>query len=253
MYKKILMIVFLSVAVYAFPLRVLGFEQDMEALLKVFKCILVILIVLFLYRKDIKKDPIQESHWNKHTFYKIAPSLILLMVYIAVSYNGLFRHKNDLVFVALTIIATFVAATAEEVIFRLYLFNLFVSEGYKNYRAIIFSSILFSLMHIVNIFRYDDIWAIVNQLILAFFMGILLCSLYTISRSILLVSVYHFIVNIPLAMKRIAKVPVENNAGLEHLSLGENIFSVIMYTFIFSPLIIVALYYLNMYKKEETI
>ena len=196
---------------------------------------------------------VRADYFGTQRYFKLAPGIALLLIYVLLKYNDFMKYTTDWGLAGLTIIATFLAATAEEVAFRLYLFNLFVQDGYQKYRAVILSSILFSLLHLVNIFRYGDIWAVINQLIVAFFMGVLLCSLYSITRSILFVSVYHFIVNVPAALRRITEDAGENLTALKQPTLMDNIISTILYILIYSPLIIVALYYLNMHKKKNAI
>ena len=90
----------------------------------------------------------------------------------------------------------------EEFLFRVYVFGFLLQYGkernYKNPipRALILSSLLFGVAHIFNVFRDDiEVYSVINQVILAFGLGMLFQSLLIRFKSILIPIVIHSIIN----------------------------------------------------------
>ncbi len=85
----------------------------------------------------------------------------------------------------------------EELLFRGLFLSLFIKADAKNniFKAIIFSSLLFSLIHYFNLYNQPDTDRVHGQVLLAFFMGIFLSGLFLKIQNIVPVAIFHALFN----------------------------------------------------------
>ena len=137
------------------------------------------LLIWILYKRSFKEviNGTQKIRWNKF-LYSFMIWFSLMAIYLLLSYifnpQGFivkFNFNNFILLFVLSIIAIPVQAGFEEFIFRGYLAQLIGSWTRSRWTAIIFPSIIFGLMHIMNpeIGEYG-IWIMMPQYI---FMGII--------------------------------------------------------------------------------
>lgn len=122
--------------------------------------------------------------------------IILVLIYSlkAEQWIQIFKGKlNELIVCFFTALA---AGVCEEFLFRNLVFNFFIGV-FKNSKNILFwtsfiSSIIFGSMHLVNLGR-QDILTTLEQVCLAFTLGIILCSMHILSNSMWLPVALHFL------------------------------------------------------------
>ncbi len=119
--------------------------------------------------------PKKES--TKHSFY---PYFLLLVVLLNIYFITWPRTISDFNFlnVSFLVLAVFLAAAAEEFIFRYLSYNFLFNLTNKTQKSVLFSSILFALIHLINLKHAVNITSIINQVVFAFFLGVLLSSLF---------------------------------------------------------------------------
>ncbi len=253
MYKKILIGLFITITVYAFPTRLLGLSEFLEPILKILQRLIYCSLIFFLLKRD---NLIRTTDWlctpNKTVLKKLVPALVVLIVYILLNANKFLQdYQDNLLVLLVSIGATFFGAFSEELFFRGYIFTLLKKEGYSTYKGIILSSLLFAGMHVINVFRYSDVWSVINQIAFSFLIGILLCSLFALTKNILAVSLYHFVINIPSALAWVAQTKTETKVVPLASSFSENLISTLVFFVVLSPLIMVSFHYLKLIRKEN--
>jgi len=254
MFKKIAIGMVLTITILAFPVRLLELPQLLEAATKIFKGLLFIAIIFFLMnRENLLQMHLVLKKMYRGDLIKVLPVAILIVVYVVHFWSGNMQEYNGPTsLLLLTLAGTLVAASAEEVIFRGYMLNLLKKNGYTLLRSLVISSLIFSLIHIVNIFRYEDVWAILNQVIFAFALGMLFGSVYALTNNLLLVCIFHFFINIPSAVRRIMEVN-ETEEALSTTTLSENLLSTSFFIILMLPVLSLAYYYIKLVKKRHII
>ncbi len=247
--KKIIGCLLLVGVISALPLRLLNLSTFNFEILALIKGLLVICLLYIFIKKEnlqVKLFGIDSASIGKNTI----PALFLLVLYLSLNYKKLLffsPYSNTVLLIALT---AFVFAFAEEIIFRGYVYGHLIKIVSFKYQAILNSSALFALMHCLNIYKFDDIFGLINQLVFAFFMGILLGSLFFITKSLLFTSLYHFFINLPVALNRLQDRNVTKQEVLSQ-SLSDNLIGSLLFILVISPIIIISIYYLVRIRKYE--
>lgn len=242
--RNIFFVLFFSATILAFPLAGFGFsEQDLYVLTNI-KMIIFIAIMVWMILKS--GTNISFFRFERYRLDKrIVPALLLLAIYLTIQ---LLRKKEfsvtDPVIILFLFSAGLLGALCEELAFRLFIPANLVRLGFSFKKTIVISSALFSVIHTVNFFKPEyDGFAIFNQLIFAFFIGLFLGSLFFLTRSLLFVWLYHFLVNIPGLISRLS---VSVDFGEEkNLTFADNLVGSLVFLLLMSPLFIVSLYYLR--------
>ncbi len=175
MFAKIALAVFLTLAVLALPIRLLELKPAFEETLKICKGIIFIGFIIVLMNRDkIFSKTFINKRLSGTVLYKLLPVILLAVGYVAYSIN---RNSKDLDVsidrLILSFLAALIAASSEEFVMRGYIFNILFKGKLSLSKSIIATSLIFSLLHLVNIFRYDDVWSVLNQLIFLYFMYII--------------------------------------------------------------------------------
>jgi len=182
---------------------------------------------------------------------ELLPAIVLIGVYLLLMIDRK-DLSHDFTLVAPVLGAALAATFIEELAFRFVipwnLSKLGVSIG----RICVISSLMFSLAHFMNLrSQHYDVFSVVNQLVFAFFMGMLLFSLYYLTRSFLFVWMFHFLTNLPSKLGSLAPI-VEEGVIASTTIMGE-IMSSFLYILLMSPLIIVSIYYLRKIRKNDRV
>lgn len=98
------------------------------------------------------------------------------------------------------VFSCFAIGLFEELIFRGIIYTLFVAEifkaqKFKEIKSIIFSSLLFSLTHVINVFSGEEWYFVLLQTSYSFLTGCLFALSYFISGKLLVAIILHFIYN----------------------------------------------------------
>lgn len=97
------------------------------------------------------------------------------------------------------IIECFATGFFEEILCRVFLFyslvnsNLFRIEN-RVFKSYITSSLIFAFCHITNLF-HDDIFSVINQMLLAFGLGLIFQMLFTKYKNLLFIASLHALIN----------------------------------------------------------
>ena len=247
--KKIILSLILVGVISALPLSLFNLSTFDFSVLTLIKGLLVVCIFYLFSKKDnlqVKLFSIDSTSFGK----KSIPALLLLIIYLSLNYKKLMficPYSNTVLLIALT---AFVFAYAEEIIFRGYVYGHLLKIVSFKYQAILISSALFALMHCLNINKFDDIFSLINQLVFAFFMGILLGSLFFITKSLLFTGLYHFFINLPGALNRLRDSHITKQEILSQ-SLVDNLIGSLLFILVISPIVIISILYLVRIRKEE--
>jgi membrane protease YdiL (CAAX protease family) len=251
---NIIICLVLVATVLAFPVWIFDLSPHLLYLSGLGKGIVFISILYTISPKEILRVNllrISSLFFNKTTF----PAIGILVIYLGISIKrhtlGAIQGENSLLLLLL-LITTFVAAFAEEFAFRLYIQANLIRLRLPIYKVILISSGLFAIIHCLNFFKYEkDIFSIINQVIVAFFMGILLASLFFITKSLMFTAFYHFFINLPGALSKIRVENLSDPQTLTGQSLVDNITGSLLFILFISPLIIISLFYLGKIRKDE--
>lgn len=236
--------------IYAFPLSYFGFNASTFYSLKILKCMLAISLMLIITQKEFRHINIFHLGYSK-SFVDYAPTTIMLFIYILFNLNKFRDVNSNYSLVSFTALATFLAALTEEIIFRGYFQNLFIKRTMPVIKSIILSSLIFSIAHTTNILRYGgDAWGVLNQIIFAFFWGLLMGSLYVLHKNILFVTLCHFVFNLPASLRYLKEYYLESDNLIRNLpsSFFENITASLLWVAICSPILFLSLFYLRKIK-----
>ncbi|MGY6560863.1 MAG: CPBP family intramembrane glutamic endopeptidase [Luteibaculaceae bacterium] len=166
---------------------------------KVSTCItsgIVIFIFLYLSWKEkiLTAFNITKPFYMVNAHAMLWPLFLFAPAFAVIYQNLLIAHPSDvLVFLS----ATIILSTAEEVVFRIFVFGILVKYTGKIMLPIVVSSILFGLMHYGNFFSGQMSIEFANgQVIYATFIGIYLCGVFLRTQNVYTVFLIHSIVNI---------------------------------------------------------
>lgn len=129
-----------------------------------------------------------------------APLVVLCFsnLFYSLAFSGSFVAPSNGVYVALLFFDDLVVAIIEEVLFRgllfLYFVQLFPNKKRGDIYALLFSSVAFSLLHLINIFSSDPL-TVLLQMGYSLVLGILLCLVYLGSQNMVLPILGHFLFN----------------------------------------------------------
>ncbi len=187
---------------------------------------------------------------NRNVLWPLTGAIFLWLLLHYSRFASMDETTGVLLFVLLVVM---IKTAAEEIIFRGVLQTWYIKEGIPPRRAVLYASLFFSLVHVVNFFVHGDWVSLVCQVIFAFFMGLLLGSVNVITGNILLSCILHAIINVPAALQQLErqKELVSEQTDLP-TPVGEGLVSVFFFSLIYSPLIILALYYFLHPKSAET-
>lgn len=146
------------------------------------------------------------------------------------------------------IIECFSTGFFEEILFRVLIFytlvnsNLFKTETHV-FQSYIATSAVFGLCHLTNLFHYD-LSSVINQIILAFGLGLIFQMLFTKYKNLLFIAALHALINY-FGMRSSTLLQIKSNAGNSELTNVLWNFGV----FIFIDLIILIYVYLFIKKR----
>lgn len=250
---NIIVCLFLAVTVLAFPVRLFYLPSSLFYILSIGKGILFSGILFTIARRNVLKGRLKQL--TSFSFSKIVfPAVALLIIYLGVSFAN---HKFGSIGIGeciLLLLLTFTGVFAEEFAFRFFIPVNLIWLRLPVHKVILISSGLFALIHSVNFFKFEnDIYGTINQVIFAFFMGILLASLFFITRSILFTTLYHFFVNLPAAFNKVRMENIPASQSSTDQSFIDNITGCVLFALFMSPAIFISLFYLNKIKGDQQI
>ena len=226
-------------------------------LFKLIHEIIGIIIVIILIKYTI---PLKWSAIYKNNIISIL--IICVLIYLSVSntFKTIDDSKSIVSSYSHSVYLLFCISVGffEELFFRVLIFgytcyfftssNLLKKNNY--YREIALTSLLFALLHLTNIFNADYDWtSVINQIVIAFLLGILFQSIFIRFNNILLISIIHGMLNyngeVSNELLKLNKFTVETTST-------NNILQNLLTVLIFS-LVVIPISYLLIKGKNNTL
>ncbi|WFR56561.1 CPBP family intramembrane metalloprotease [Anaerocolumna sp. AGMB13025] len=184
-----LLCVFMSALGMAVP-QIIGLGDRDTYLVATIFLIISVIVGLFIMNKS--RSSLAEYGFRKNrkgTFQKVCfyiPLLIMELIPIVV-----FGFSADIAKIDYIIIALFTIAVGfnEEIYFRGLTLKFLEGKGKK--KAIIYSSVIFGILHLANVFNGRNTLYLVLQVLFAFLVGIVLAELVSLTKSLWLVIIWH--------------------------------------------------------------
>lgn len=214
-----------------------------------------IFIVIMLIRKE------NFLNWNS-VFRNNLISIVVVSVLIYFSFSHAFRVIAD----SKVVVSWFDHAAYsllclsvgffEEFFFRILIFGyvcyLFKNPNFKSnyYKEIIITSLLFATLHLTNIFNSDyDYVSVINQVMIAFLIGILLQCIFIRFNNIWFNAVLHGLINYNGAVsEELLKIKTTVSQTDNGNSIGQTFITVLIFSVILIPIA-----YFLIKGKENTI
>jgi hypothetical protein len=232
--------------------RVLFEEQIAKQISSIIIRITLITITFGLVKKLRLIDFTGLNYWQN---FKNIQAVIIALAFIIMGISGNWTTYLDTEFSTLILFAlsTFAVGIVEELAFRGTIFPLFIKSFKKLNKPIlisaILSSIMFGLVHFVNLFSQpENIIGITSQVFFATAIGVFFCGLMVRTENILIPCVVHALVNFSFGAGEL-KQSVEAFPDIEDVS-GVNWSSIIPTTLFFSFIFIGGIYMILKTDKE---
>ena len=130
---------------------------------------------------------------------KLLPIILLVLLVVFSTYHTLFYYNYGVAWMfPFFIIICFLFVLAEELIFRNFLFYVFIKQNVKVHHSVLICSILFAGMHTFRYINQGDVFVMCYHFVFAFSAGIILGSLFVISRNLLFVTIINFLIRVPI-------------------------------------------------------
>ena len=187
--------------------------------------IIMAIYSIFIYRKYFKGTSFKKI---KISYALIVFAIAITVAVIVYIVTGDFKgHSSILITIVIT---TFLVGVSEELMFRGIVFS-GIEEKNGTLNALIYSSLLFSLLHAVNVFGGLPFKSMIIQMILTFVYGILAGGIRVKSNNIFPFMIFHFLWDMMVFTNPIVKSHIDVlSAGMIIL---ECILAVILFVSIF--------------------
>lgn len=153
------------------------------------------LIYAFYYIKKNDLIKFKTEKLSLKCFSFIPLLLICISNFIVVWYNKIsLNDKISTYYILKELLLCFLVSFSEELIFRSVLFEEFLIYK-KPLLAIIYSSLIFGGIHLLNIGSIGDIFPCIIQSLYSFGIGLILSMIYYFSKNLILPITLHFLFN----------------------------------------------------------
>ena len=154
------------------------------------------LVTFVILSKKEKLDNPKTEKIGKKTFLFVPFVLAFVSNFVVCLVNNetMFEHVNytNIIF---GFINMFLVAMVEELVFRHLLLNEFMKNNSKKFTAILYSSLIFGGIHLLNIGGLGDIPYCLLQSVYTFFLGLLFAYSYICLKNIFVPIAMHFLFN----------------------------------------------------------
>lgn len=150
--------------------------------------------------------------------------------------------------ILITCLAYFFMALSEEVLIRGLVLSAFVKKFKEGnvIKAVLLSALVFSLMHLINLFKYNYV-IVLTQLIIAFYFGVFFGALMIKTGNVLYLGLIHGLINI---FFNVDEVLGRTTAKKYVEGWLEIVKSIITTALVLSPLLIIGLIILRKHRKK---
>jgi len=200
-----------------------GFLQDELYLIgSILKRTLFLCFLIKWFKNNLDKEQYLKNN-------KLIMALLIVLLLFAFAWKATKIELNlaNLVLNVGLLSSSLFTGILEEFMFRLYIFYAMIygldrtSKGYY-FKTIVYTSLLFSFAHMIHLLGPTPIFGVVNQMFLAFFLGILLQLFFIRFGNILLPSVIHALINYHTAFSKITAN--RSSFGEEEITLVTAVF-----------------------------
>ena len=199
MSKKVILNGFLIATAFfiiiSLPLRLAYQSLELGQYSRTTDIIIKFTIVFLLAFWFIKKH--QLAVWGGFRSPNISSYWLLLLPFVfpgMLTYSKINSECLNALF--LTALPAFVFGLVEEIVFRGVIQGYLVKNkaDWSYHRVVIYTALLFSLGHLINL-RNDHIYSVLNQLVYAFYMGLLFSALQLRVNNVWLLGIAHGLIN----------------------------------------------------------
>lgn len=170
--------------------QIIGLDANVQIIVTTAFLIISIAIGIFIMKKSrftISDYGFRKS--EKDAYYKVWWYIPLLAVEILpIAIAGFSSEVTVLQYIIL-LFFTVAIGFNEEIYFRGLAFKIMEEKGRK--KAIIWSSIIFGVLHLVNVFNGKNALYLILQMVFAFLVGFVLAEIVSISKSLWIVIIWH--------------------------------------------------------------
>jgi membrane protease YdiL (CAAX protease family) len=206
-------------------------------LLKITSYLLAIIVFIYFNNKYNKDGLIKLENSNIQNIKKVVLPSVLFLAYFLLNTKFFNLLKVDTKTILITFATTLLPVFFEEILFRYFSINFLKCRGFSIKKAGLYSSILFALLHFINI-SHTNFISVINQSFLAFFLGLLLFSVVRNTNFFYFGLIFHFLINFSNSINGLQ----ESSGNLVPLSILSAIFSFIAINVVFSPFTILAIW-----------
>ncbi|MEP2936645.1 MAG: CPBP family intramembrane glutamic endopeptidase [Gilvibacter sp.] len=210
------------------------------------------LVAIILWRNSvfISLKPLATVH-NKII---VIPAMVLLFAYSAWASDGFTSQTNSLPFVIGLVGLIYLQTFWEELIFRGIILNHYMTKGVSLIKSLFYSSLIFALIHLINLWSNPSIESVINQVLFSIVMGVFLGAFFLLCRNIYLAGLAHTLINFPSYANKYQNdsfiVPEQANSIAESTPLSETIMGTFLLLLVYSPFLLVGLAFLYKVKKD---
>ena len=153
----------------------------------------IIYILLYIKREELNKLSFEKL---KTSDLKFLPLLLLCgsNFFVAIFQNFVAKSNVDIFKIITGFIISIGVAIVEELLFRSQVLEEFLKHKNK-FQSIIYSSIIFGSVHLLNISSLSSIPTVLVQVFYTFFLGAVIGVIYVVRRIITIPMVFHFLFN----------------------------------------------------------
>jgi uncharacterized protein len=176
------------------------------------KITLIIISVKLINSEKI----IDKVYLYKNNLINITLSFLIILLVFDINDNLILKHNlqsnniNKILSFANCLLTGFLEELVFRVLFFSYLSCLLVNKSSRIFKSVFLTSILFSICHFTNIL-HDNIYNVINQMIFAFVIGFFLQLFFLRLRNIIIISVFHGILNYANMIQNNSKNVANNN------------------------------------------
>lgn len=188
-----LLLFFIYLLVSSFPWNHLIADSYLSLSLKLLTGVIFTIAVLVFLRF---RYPLQKRVVSFKSLILFLPFFLIIFSNLASSlFVATPKGIESPGYLALKILATIVFAVSEELLFRRMLLPLLVSRLSET-KSIFLSSLVFSLLHFLNLLDGTAFWSVLLQVLYTFGIGLILAMMYLYGNSLLLAIIFHACFNV---------------------------------------------------------
>lgn len=205
-------------------------------------CIWLMQLLARFYKIPFPEKGLQFDVYKKHLF----PAIKILLTLFACNFSYFkIEPDQEAMITGVFIFSGLVMAFAWEFSFRFYIqIHLFRLRP-QILQVVLFNAGLYALCHGLAFAQLQmDVYGVVNLFIFDYVVGVLLSSLYVMTKSLLFVGVFNFLISFPIYTALYRQVGVTWEEQLSGWTIEHSLSGSLFFCLYISPLIIISFYYL---------